>query len=303
MAPLRGSIGEGNSAAVSPRGDRVAFLYKGQVWAAALDGKLPPSPAFQARGESARLRWSPEGARLAFESRRGDHSFIGVYDFATGTLRYLDPGTDFDSMAEWSPDGHNVAFLRIPSTGLRQVREAQRTGEPWSIRVASVETGAGREIWRAPEGRGSVYPRNHRPQPDPVGRGRPYRLPLGAGRLDASLLGSGRAAAPAALLTPGAFEVEQVALTPDRRDRIFNSNQDDIDRRHLWRVAVTGGAPTADHFRPGDRMGAGASARRLDGVPALRRAASAASGDSQRRRRSATSSPAPDAADFPCRTW
>ena len=49
----------------------------------------------------------------------------------------------------------------------------------------------------------------------------------------------------AALLTPGAFEVEDVALAAGRREVLYSSNQDDIDRRHLWRVAVSGGAPAA----------------------------------------------------------
>jgi dipeptidyl aminopeptidase/acylaminoacyl peptidase len=48
------------------------------------------------------------------------------------------------------------------------------------------------------------------------------------------------------LLTPGRFEVEYVSLSPDRTQVIYNSNQDDIDRRHLWRVPVGGGsAPVA----------------------------------------------------------
>jgi dipeptidyl aminopeptidase/acylaminoacyl peptidase len=254
LAALDGSaprqIGEGSSAAVSPRGDRVAFLHKGHVWAAALDGKLPPAPAFQARGESANLRWSPEGVRLAFESRRGDHSFIGLYDFGTGKLRYLDPGTDFDCMAEWSPDGHNIAFLRIPSTGLRQIREPERTGEPWSVRVASAEAGAGREIWRASEGRGSVYHEiTARNQILWAASDRivfPWEQD-GWTHLYSVAAGGG----DAALLTPGAFEVEQVALTADRSALIFNSNQDDIDRRHLWRVAVTGGTPAPLTSGPG----------------------------------------------------
>jgi dipeptidyl aminopeptidase/acylaminoacyl peptidase len=45
------------------------------------------------------------------------------------------------------------------------------------------------------------------------------------------------------VLTPGAFEVEYVSLAPDRRTLLYNSNQDDIDRRDLWRVSVSGGAP------------------------------------------------------------
>ena len=101
--------------------------------------------------------WSPDSARIAFTSYRGDHSFIGVWNAAAAVLLYLDPSTDSDSFPEWSPDGRTVAFIRTPSNGLRPVREARRSGPPWSIRAASAETGVGRELWRAREGRGSVY--------------------------------------------------------------------------------------------------------------------------------------------------
>ena len=45
-------------------------------------------------------------------------------------------------------------------------------------------------------------------------------------------------------MTPGDFEVENVALAPDRREVVFNSNQDDTDRRHLWREAAGATRPT-----------------------------------------------------------
>jgi dipeptidyl aminopeptidase/acylaminoacyl peptidase len=47
----------------------------------------------------------------------------------------------------------------------------------------------------------------------------------------------------ATLLTPGSFEVEDVTLANDRHSVIFSSNQDDVDRRHLWRVDLQGGKP------------------------------------------------------------
>ena len=50
---------------------------------------------------------------------------------------------------------------------------------------------------------------------------------------------SGGAAQP---LTPGAFEVEYATLSSDRSRVVYNSNQDDIDRRHLWSVSVNGSA-------------------------------------------------------------
>ena len=49
----------------------------------------------------------------------------------------------------------------------------------------------------------------------------------------------------ASLLTPGDFEVETVALTEDRKEALFSSNQNDIDRRHVWRVSVAAGPAKA----------------------------------------------------------
>jgi Tol biopolymer transport system component len=100
-------LGEGHSPVVSPKGPpgRVAFIYKDQVWLAQIEGKEKAAQLIHSKGESGSLRWSPEGSKLAFVSRRGEHSLIGVYDFGAKALHHLDPSVDRDFSPVWSPDG------------------------------------------------------------------------------------------------------------------------------------------------------------------------------------------------------
>jgi dipeptidyl aminopeptidase/acylaminoacyl peptidase len=235
-------LAEGNSVAISPKGDRIAYVQKGQMWWAPLDEKHAPEQTFVTRGTVERPVWSPRGDQLAFVSERGDHSFVGVYDASKGRLLYLDPSTSFDSEPAWSPDERHVAFLRQPSHGKGRIYGARRADESWSVRVADTATGQGNEIWRAAEGPGSVF-REVAAESQLLwaagdriifpwegdGWTHLYSVPAAGGR--------------ATLLTPGEFEVEQVAPAPGGGEVLFNSNQDDADRRHLWKVPANGGSP------------------------------------------------------------
>jgi Tol biopolymer transport system component len=151
-------LSEGHSPAVSPKGDRVAFERHGQVWWASLsDTAGQAEQLIHARGSARSLRWSPDGAALAFVSDRGDHAFIAVYDVATKALRFPDPSVDSDAEPVWSPDGRRIAFVRIPAGADGLPFTPQRAGQPWSIRVLDVASGAGRQVWAADTGRGSVF--------------------------------------------------------------------------------------------------------------------------------------------------
>ena len=248
LQPLAGGalrrLGEGHSPAVSPQGDRVAFVKHGQVWWASLRDTTPAEQLIHARGSAGSLRWSPDGAKLAFVSDRGDHAFIAVYDVASQALRFLDPSVDSDAEPAWSPDGRRIAFLRIPAATGSLPFTPGRAGQPWSIRVADVATGMGREIWVADTGRGSVFREVVAANQLVWGAGDRIVFPWerdGWTHLYSVPAQGGRAI----LLTPGGFEVEHVAPSGDGTTLLFSSNQDDNDRRHVWKVAASGGPPTA----------------------------------------------------------
>jgi dipeptidyl aminopeptidase/acylaminoacyl peptidase len=235
----------GSAPAVSPRGDSLVFLNKGQVYARAVSGEGIERPLFQVRGGAAALRWSPDGTRLAFVSNRGDHAFVGVYDLTARSVRFMQPSVDTDAEPVWSPDGKRLAFLRIPAHEA-VVFTPQREAQPWSLWVADAATGRGRLVWQADAGSGSAF-REIVAENQLVwtaddrlifpwekdGYTHLYAVPVGGG--PATLLTPGVA-------TPGPFEVENLIVSADRKTMIFNSNQGDINRRHLWRL-TTGGKP------------------------------------------------------------
>ncbi len=238
------TFGEGHEATISPAGDRVAYIGHGGITIAPVTGAGPTEVVVHDRGSDRSLVWSPDGARLAFVSDRGDHSLIGVYNRGTKALGWLSAGVDHDANPIWSPDGRFVAFLRLP-TGSPGPFSSARTGEPWSIRVADASTGRDHELWRASAGVGSLF--HELDGGDGFGWGADDRVVFPwerNGWVHLYSIDAHGGSAPVPLMS-GRFDVFSAALTPDRREVVYSSNQGDTDRRHLWRVGVTGGTPTA----------------------------------------------------------
>ena len=116
----------------------------------------------------------------------------------------------------------------------------RRTGEPWSIHVADATTGAGHESGMQRRGKAASFIHS---QPSNCSGRRAVtssfhrRLTVGSIFTQSKTTGG-----TATLLTPGDFEVEHVAASPDRENLVFSSNQGDIDRRHVWQLAADGNA-------------------------------------------------------------
>ncbi len=205
------------------------------------------------RGNGDSPRWSPDSSQLAFVSDRGDHSFIGVFDLKRSQIRWISPDVSRDISPRWSPDGTKIAFIRRRGPE-QKIALIPIEADPWSIWLGDASSGAAHEIWKSGKDENSSFPRDIGEPAFHFGKDSILFASEADGRTHLYSVGIG--GGDAKLLTPGDFDVEDVALDGEGRSVIYSSNQDDTDRRHIWRVDLAGGRPaqltkgTGSEFEP-----------------------------------------------------
>ena len=225
---------------ISPDGKWTVWAATKKLWLASVDGKEQAKELAYIRGDVSEPKWSPDSKSVAFVSDRGDHSLVGVYDLGSQFLRYLAPSVDKDDLPRWSADGKWIAYVKTAGTEQNEPLIPVRP-TPWAIWIADAMTGQGRELWHS-----GTKPRDSLPELTEGGS-----LYFAGDSLVFASEQDGRnhlysiaaAGGTPGLLTPGDFDVEDVVLSPDQKWVIYTSNQDDVDRRHIWRVPVAGGQP------------------------------------------------------------
>jgi len=233
-------LADGTNPVISPDSRTVLFTRAGEVFTVPLDGSDRPQQLFHAHGSNHSFQWSPDGNRILFVSAREVHSFIGIYDIENKNIQWLLPDVYRDVSPVWSPDGQSVAFIRTPPGKHRELSPWRRADLPFSIHIVDAGSGHGKKIWGTSTGGGFAQSYPDRPL-SWVNDDRLvfYSEHTGWMHLYSVSIETGDAVA----LTSGEYEVEHLTVTPDKQTIIFNSNKDDIDRRHLWKVPVSGGTP------------------------------------------------------------
>jgi dipeptidyl aminopeptidase/acylaminoacyl peptidase len=231
-------IGEGVSPTFNATSDTVVYMRDGKFYVTpAIGGK--ERRLFEIRGTVNSPERSPDGSQLAFVSNRGDHSFITIYDTLSNQLRFISPSVDRDVLPRWSPDGKRVAFIRLFNISDSFAIDRERL-QPWGIFVADARAGDAKQIWRSGDQDNDSYTQAADFWQWVVGDRLLFPSEKDGWMHLYSISADGGALTA---LTPGDFEVENVALPPDKSFVVFSTNKSDIDRRHLWSVNVSGGSP------------------------------------------------------------
>jgi len=236
-------LAEGRAPQLSPDGMTLAFIKDQAVWVVPVVGGTPER-LFTTRGSLGSLTWSPDGQQLAFVTQRGQHALIGIYQGQAQPLRWVVPSFARDLMPRWSPDGHQLLFARR-LLGDGAPRDLVNAPRPWEIWTFDLATNTAARRWASGETmRDSLL---HAPWLEWGADGAIVFASYHTGWRQIHALPAGPSAP--VQLTPGAFQVEDIALSRDRRHVYYSANSgpdpEDHERRHLYKVALTGTAPEA----------------------------------------------------------
>jgi dipeptidyl aminopeptidase/acylaminoacyl peptidase len=226
---------------ISPNGQMAAWAARGQIWVAPISSGFTAQSIGYVRGENTGPRWSPHSDEIAFQSDRGDHALVAIYSFASRKIRYLQPSFDRDVLPRWSPDGRQIAFVRLPGIENKQPIIPLHITR-WSIWLGNPKTGAARRIWQS----GDTFNDSYDDDEEDVS----FHFMAGDRILFASnmdgwnhLYSISAMGGRAIRLTAGQYAVKDITVTPNREAVLYSSNENDVDRRHIWRVNTSGGTP------------------------------------------------------------
>jgi len=220
------------SLSLSPDGRKIAFIARGDVFAAsARDGgdatRITTTPELEAQ-----VSWAPDSRRLVYVSSRDGVDHIYMYDVGTRTETKLTNGTANDVSPSWSPDGKSIAYnhgakeVRVIDVATKQDR-LLATGELDRPPFLSE-----REITWSPDGKWLAYPTG--------GQGafaNPYIVSL-----------TGGDAKPVSFLADG--NTSPIAWSPDGTYLLFSTSQRTEDAQ-IARVDLVPRTPRfrEDQFR------------------------------------------------------
>jgi len=101
-----------SSLALSPDGRKVAFVARGEIFAASARDGGEAARVTRSLANEAQIMWAPDSRRIVYVSERDDVNHIFMYDFGASTETQLTSHAKGDDAPKFSPDGSMLAFVR-----------------------------------------------------------------------------------------------------------------------------------------------------------------------------------------------
>ena len=98
--------------ALSPDGRKVAFVARGEVWAAPARDGGDAVRVSRSDARESQIAWLPDSRRIVYVSERSGVGNLYLFDFTANTETQLTSPTVGDSAPRVAPDGKSVAFVR-----------------------------------------------------------------------------------------------------------------------------------------------------------------------------------------------
>src|SRR5215213_7840116 len=97
---------------LSPDGKKVAFVVRGEVFAASASDGGDAARVSNSTAEEYQIAWAPDSRRLVYVSDRDGVPHLFLYDFTSNSETQLTRDAADDSTPRFSPDGKSLAFIR-----------------------------------------------------------------------------------------------------------------------------------------------------------------------------------------------
>lgn len=213
--------------ALSPDGRKLAFIARGEVFAASSREPGTATRLTDTPAREADVVWLADNRRVLYTSDRDGISHLFLYDLSRNAESQLTRGSELDTSPQPSPDGKLVAFLR----GGRR------------LMVIDLATQAERELAAAPFNLPPIQPA--RPLVwSPDGKWIGYTAPGGRGFRNVSVVAAGGGKPVIASFLPNAG-ANTVSWSPDGKYILFDTSQ----RTESGRVARIDLIPRTPRFR------------------------------------------------------
>ena len=138
---------------LSPDGKKVAFIVRGEVFAASASDGGDAARVSNSVAEEYQIAWAPDSRRLVYVSDRDSVPHLFLYDFTSNSETQLTRDAADDSTPRFSPDGKSLAFIR-GAKELRVMDMAAKTDRV--VKTATFERpplGADRPFVWSPDGK------------------------------------------------------------------------------------------------------------------------------------------------------